>query len=287
MAYPETMKGEGDIPGTVQRIASDPFFHAIEVTWIRDAAARARVKHILASSHMTVAYGAQPRLLTQKLNINDLNAEGRRKALDTLLEGVDEALELGSSSFAFLSGTYNPDSIEDSYQALAASTRELCSYARSRGNLPVLLEVFDFDVDKKSLIGPVSLARRFAEEIAADHENFGLLVDLSHIPLLRETARQAILPVREFIRHAHMGNCVVRDPLHPAYGDAHPRFGIPGGENDVDELAEYLRVLLEAGVLNTSRPPVLSFEVKPMAGEDPEVVIAGSKRVLDLAWAKV
>jgi hypothetical protein len=27
----------------------------------------------------------------------------------------------------------------------------------------------------------------------------------------------------------------MRDKSHPAYGDQHPRFGVPGGENDVPQ----------------------------------------------------
>jgi len=55
----------------------------------------------------------------------------------------------------------------------------------------------------------------------------------------------------------------------------------------VPELAAYLRALLDAGFLSRERRPVLSFEVKPLAGESVEALIAGSKRVLDQAWAAV
>jgi hypothetical protein len=79
----------------------------------------------------------------------------------------------------------------------------------------------------------------------------------------------------------------MHDAGHEAYGDNHPRFGIPGGENDVDELADYLRELLQAGFLSTTRRPILSFEVKPLAGESVEALIAGSKRTLAAAWADV
>ena len=84
-----------------------------------------------------------------------------------------------------------------------------------------------------------------------------------------------------------MGNCVVKDPNLPAYGDAHPRFGFPNGENDVDELAEYLQVLMKIGFLNEANPPIVSFEVKPLEGEDPNIVVANAKRTLNLAWCRV
>ena len=151
----------------------------------------------------------------------------------------------------------------------------------------VTMEVFDYDVDKKSLIGPAPLAARFAAEVRAKHPHFGLMVDLSHIPLLHETNEESILPVKDFITHAHIGNCVMRDPSMNAYGDVHPRFGFPNGENDVDEVVAFLRVLMQIGYLNEKDPPILSFEVKPFGDEDPELVIANAKRTLNLAWAKV
>ena len=287
MAYPSTMKGEGPIEETIRKIALDDYFNAIEITWINDSDVRRKVKRILDTSHMTVAYGAQPRLLTTGLNINDTNEEGRQKAVDILKEGIDEAYEIGAVGMAFLSGRYEEDRKEEAYQALIKSTRELCAYAKQKGGLRIVHEVFDYDIDKKSLIGPAALARRYAGDIRKEYDNFGLMVDLSHLPLLRETASEAILPVKDYIVHAHIGNCVVKDRNLPGYGDAHPRFGFPGGENDVDELVEFLRVLFDINFLNADNPPVVSFEVKPFGEEDPELVIANAKRVLNEAWARL
>ena len=153
--------------------------------------------------------------------------------------------------------------------------------------MKVALEVFDYDVDKKSLIGPAPLALRYAQEIRKQHDHFGLMVDLSHIPLIHETIEESLLPVKDYITHAHIGNCVVQSPDLPAYGDVHPRFGFPGGENDVEEVVHYLRVLLDIGYLNTENPPIVSFEIKPFGDEDAEIVIANAKRTLNEAWARV
>lgn len=287
MAYPAVMKGEGPILETLKKILSDDYFDAVEVSWMLDGAVREKARAMLDTAHVTVAYGGQPRLLTTGLNINDLDESGRLKAVSTLKEGIDEAVFLGASGFAFLSGKYAEGHKEEAFRALVTSTRELCGYAKTKGDIRVVLEVFDYDVDKASLIGPASLARRYAQEMEKHHDNFGLMVDLSHLPLIRETSEEAILPIREWLVHAHMGNCVVKSPSMPAYGDAHPRFGFPGGENDVPELTEYLRVLLKTGFLNTANPPVVSFEVKPFGDEDPELVIANAKRTLNRAWGMV
>ena len=287
MAFPATIKGEGPVTETVKKIAMDPYFNAIEITWIKDPDVRKEVRRILDCSHMTVSYGSQPRMLTTGLNINDLNEEGRQKALASLKDGIDEAYEMGAVDFAFLSGKYEESTKEESFQTLVRSAKELCKYAKAKGDMMIALEVFDYDIDKKSIIGPVDLAKRLAREVRVECANFGLMVDLSHLPLVRETAEQAILPIKEYLVHAHIGNAVVKDASFAAYGDAHPRFGFPNSENDVEELTEFLRVLKDIHYLNTANPPVVSFEVKPWGDEDADIVIASSKRTLNEAWARL
>ena len=53
------------------------------------------------------------------------------------------------------------------------------------------------------------------------------------------------------------------------------------------ELAAFLRELRGSGFLSLERRPIVSFEVKPMAGESSEALLAGSLRTLDQAWALV
>lgn len=285
MSFPAVMKGEGPMLEVIKKLAADPYFTAVECSWIKDPDIRAQAAGLLRESGMTVCYGAQPRFLTTGLNINDLNEDGRLQALESLKEGLQEAQELGSKGIAFLSGKYEESTKEQSYAALVKSTKEICRLAQER-DMKVELEVFDYDVDKKSLIGPTMYAKRFAEEIRREYSNFGLLIDLSHFPLIHEGIEESILPVKELITHVHIGNAVI-DPELEAYGDAHPRFGFPGSANGQEELVKFLRTLLDIGFLNTENPPVLSFEVKPWGDEDPDVVLAACKRFLDEAWRLV
>lgn len=287
MAFPETMKGEGPILETVESIARDPYFEAIELTWIKDDAVRATVAKRLQTAGMTVAYGAQPRLLTTGMNINDLDETRRLAAVASLKTGMDEAVELGATGFAFLSGHYEEARLEEAMAALASSTRELCRYAQEKGDLTVALEVFDYDIDKKSLIGPADRARRFAEMIRPEYDHFGLMIDLSHIPMIHETNDEHILPLQPYLVHAHMGNTVIADPSYEAYGDTHPRFGFPNSENDVPQLTAYLQKLKDIGFIHPEKRPIVSFEVKPWGDETPDMVIANAKRTLNQAWRQV
>ena len=287
VSYKQLGSGEGPILECLKKIVTDPYFEVVEVAHMKDAEVRKAAADMIARGHMTSSYGGQGRMLGAGLNINDLNEEGRQKALASLKEGIDEAYEMGVEDFAFLAGRYEEETKEESFQALLKSTRELCEYAKSKGDMPVLCEVFDYDIAKKSLIGPVDMVKRYADTICAEYDNFGLMVDLSHIPMLHETIEESLLPVQQYIRHAHMGNTVIKSPECPAYGDEHPRFGFPNSENDVEELAAYLRLLLKIGFLNEKKRPIVSFEIKPFGEEDPEVCLANAKRTLDLAWELV
>ena len=46
MAFPDTIKGEGAISETVQKIADDDFFDVIEITWIKDEKTRQEVRDL-------------------------------------------------------------------------------------------------------------------------------------------------------------------------------------------------------------------------------------------------
>jgi sugar phosphate isomerase/epimerase len=139
-------------------------------------------------------------------------------------------------------------------------------------------------VDKAALIGPSNYAAEFAADVRNVCPNFGLLVDLSHFPICHETARDVIRTCRPYITHLHFGNAVA-DPEAEGYGDYHQRFGYPGSANDVFQLLDYLQVLRAEGFFNARDPLVLSMEVKPVEGEDPEIVLANTKRCLNRAWA--
>lgn len=287
MAFPSSVKNNEAMLKSFKHIALDDYFDVIEIGQIKDLEAREHIRKILEVSKLTCAYGGHSRLLSSGLNINSLNEEARLKAVEELKRGIDEAYYMKALDFSFLSGHYIEDKKEEALEALVKSTKELCSYAYEKGNMPVLLEVFDYDIDKKSLIGPVELVKRYAEKVGKEYSNFGIMVDLSHLPQLRESPRQAILPVKNYIKHIHIGNAVVKNPSMEAYGDMHPRFGFPNSENHVEELIEFLEVLLEIGYLNTENPPVVSFEVKPRPYEEELLVIEGSKRVLNEAWGRV
>ena len=287
MAFPELAGGSGPWEESVTQIAKDPFFSAIEITHIADDQQRRRVREICQLAHLDIGFGAHPTILGQGLDLNSRDESRRSEAVAKLRDLLDEACFMGAESFVVLSGKDpGDDGRADAVDAMVRSLGELCAHSEARNGPTVVAEVFDCDVDKCCLVGPAALAREVAEAVCRDHDNFGLLVDLSHIPLLRESPREALEPVKDFLVAAHLGNAVLEKGL-PCYGDYHPVFGTPGSANDIPEMVDFLRTLIDIGFLDGKRRPMVSFEVKPMEGQDSLLAIANVKRVMNQAWGQV
>lgn len=268
---------------SLKTICRDDYFDAIEVNTNKIGGCREEAKALLEQSHLKVCYGAQPSLLGPKLNPNAVDEADRQKAEDALIESVDNAEYFGAKGIAFLSGKWSPETKEENYKQLLKTTINVCNYAAKKG-MNVELEVFDYDVDKASLIGPAPLAARFAADVRTFCPNFGLMVDLSHFPITYECSKDVIRTCRPYITHLHFGNAVA-DPNAEGYGDLHQRLGYPNSANDIPELYDYLKVLKEEGFFNAEDPLVLSMEVLPTAVEDELTVLANTKRCLNRAWA--
>jgi sugar phosphate isomerase/epimerase len=289
MIYPECITGTGPIVETMTELAVDDFFTGAEVTWIKDPAVREAVKDIADQSRLKLGYAGQPTLLLQGLSLNDADDDGRAEAVAQIKACVDEAKELGCGRVGVLSGPL-PEGVEldRALDWLAGSIKHLCQYGQEQG-LGITLETFDHEIDKKSVLGPSKLAADFAARIKADYPDFGLLYDLSHMPMLGESAAEALTTLKDHLVHIHLGNCVIT-PGETAYGDQHPRLGFPGGENDVPEMRTFLEALFEIGYLRPEagvEKPWVSFEVKPVTGESSALVIANTKRAWRQVWAEM
>jgi sugar phosphate isomerase/epimerase len=233
---------------------------------------------------MTVTFACQPLQLRRGLDLNAADRARRREATEAILGMIEQAKQLGATRFALMSGQNVP--APERPAALDCLVQELCTIckaARERAGLPVVLEIFDYDMDKKALVGPCATAAAVAKQVRREFPDFGLLHDLSHIYLCHEEPATHFPLIREFLTAMHVGNSV-SDRAHPLFGDTHPLLGMPGGDNDVPEVAAFLKVLFDIGYLRPGRRPVLAFEVKPPSGVAPQTAIANMKRTWQRAW---
>jgi sugar phosphate isomerase/epimerase len=282
MAYPEM-----DTVESIKKIAEDEFFTAIEIETVPEKI-REEVIQIIRASHLDLGYVGQTLLMKNNLELNNPVPQQREAAISIIKGGIDEAYLLGASKLAVLSGPAPAkDKYSQSRELLTDSLGQICSYAQSKGDLGITMETFDRDFDKKLLIGPTVEAVAVAQQVKRHYPNFGLLLDLSHLPLLKETPEYAVKTARDYLTHVHVGNCIMKDKNHPAYGDKHPPFGLAVGENDVEEVRQLLKALMDIGYICEGKQNVVAFEVKPLAGQSPDVVVANAKRTLMEAWARL
>lgn len=287
-AYPDVVRGEGDIVGTLRKLCEDDFWSVIEVGWMKDVQVRAEAKAIIDQSHVTIAYACQPAMFSQKLNINHFDPTERKKAMNQIRNCINEAWQLGSRSVNVFSGKDPGDEKRpEAMKILLDSLRQICDWAKEYDNMEVHMKIFDRDVDKAFMVGPFSVALEVAKVMRHYYPKFGLLSDLSHFPLLREDPRTSVNLVKDYLVHYHIGNCIHPDnKKHFLYGDLQPRFGMPETELGVEDVADYIRHLIELGLLNKKDRPIMSAEVRPLLpGETSELVLANTKRVFKEAWA--
>jgi sugar phosphate isomerase/epimerase len=290
MAFPETQSGEGDFVRSLQQVGDMAFFGAVELSSIHQPAARREVKHILQEYGLKTGFGAQPLILSQKLDLNSLDANVRIQAGLKLGEALEQAAEIGADRFVLLSGRdLGEEKRCQAYQFLEEALVELGLFARKLG-IRVVLETFDRVVDKCALVGPSQEAIGLAKRVQMQYPEFGLLYDMGHMPLLEEAPGLALPILREALAEVHLGNCV-KTPGAAAYGDKHPRFDYPGGVNGTGELVEFLRVLFEIGYLGGDSQaedlPWVGFEIRPQPGETTTDILDHIQSTWTTAWEQL
>jgi sugar phosphate isomerase/epimerase len=295
MMFPDAPGNAARTLETAKQILMDDFFGVLVVGRMDDDTMQA-VKAMARDAHADLAINAAPVILGGKLNLAGLDENTRKAAVEALKKSVDDAYRLGSPVVEVLDGGRSypgPEQEREAVDQLVRSLGELCAYSEARASgQPVWigLETFDRAVDKHCLVGPSSLAAEVAARVRDEHPYFGLTIDMGHLPLIGESYNDSLQIAKDYLIHAHLGNCIRDDAAHPFYGDSHPGFGVAGGVADTPQLVEFLSALRDVGYFEKQLPtgtPWLTFEVKPQPGQLPEMLIANCKRTFEEAWARL
>ena len=291
LAFLACRAGEGPIVDTLQHIVNDTTFGAVEIGPPKDPVVRTQARELLAASQLQVVYlPILPQLIENYPQASADSAE-RARAKDLTKALLDQAIEFDAILAMVISPRDpGPAEREATIARFVEDLRELCGYADAHAKnrrLFITLENFDRDIEKKRLIGPTAEAAALAD--AVDRDNFGLTIDLSHLPLLGETPEHALHTAGQHLIHAHIGNCVLDHRDSPLYGDFHPRFGHPLGRNDLPQVIDFIRQLNAVNYWDRARErlgstPILSMEIR-QSDESSETVLANGKRTFARAWA--
>ena len=273
MAYPELLKSDEGAAERILSLAGDPAFDLIEIGPVGGGEWR-RAEEGLSRLHPrpSIALGLQPEILVRGVNPSSLDERERGEAENRLRGLVSEACRRGYEAVSLCSGpNLEGDARRRAFDSMEQTLAALAGEAAKCG-MPVYLETFDTDVDKRRLVGRLGEAAELVERVRGSGlKNVYLLWDLSHAPLLGEKPED-LRDYYDLVGHIHIG---AAKSVDGRLYDWHPPFYRPGAVNDERDVARLLKVLVEVGYRGA-----VSFEIRPEEGQRLEEAIGSSKEAL-------
>lgn len=245
------------------------------------------IERVITSGKSTVYNGYL--LPTAKIPLATSSPTERAQILILAKEQADIAMEIGSTFFMQSAGADpGPELRDQAYEYLGLYIEELSSYIRSKKRtMPFLIELMDREVDRRSICGPTEEVVQFMDRLSNTVPDAGLVVDVSHIPLMLETIQHTFKASQRYMRHVHLGNCVLKDKTSTWWGDKHPPIGLPGSEIDTPQVVEVLQLLWDMGYLNSENRPIISLEIREFPGMSVEETLQDNFGRLYQAWEMV
>ena len=292
--YSHANAGTGPIVENLTKVLADPFFTAMEVSYIKDDAVRKKAADYLQKSYVDIIFNGGSAFRELKIDLSNLDGDVRAAGIKNAKLLVDQAYELNASILHVVTGKDpGPADRKQALEHFVDSVKEVCRYAQEKAQkyeLTISVETGDRYFDRKYLLGPTNEAVEIIREIKRDYRNVGLLLDEGHFPVMQEDPCKALWMARDYLTHIHLGNSFVKDRNAKHFGDKHLPFNVPDSEIGVEELVKFIRTLFDIGFFTSPKPtrrPVMTFEVGAYDGEPEELVIANVKRVFGEAWSLV
>lgn len=273
-------------------ILEDPFFTAVEVSYIADKNTRELAAKYMQYSCVEIIFNGGDAFRQLNVDLSSLDSAVRNRSIEQCKTLIDHCYEMNARIMHIVTGKFEgEDSKQHNINAFIASTMELCKYAKQKAEtyeLCISLEIGDRHVDRNYLLGPTHEAVHAARTIRSEYDNFGLLLDQSHLPLMGEDPHKSLWLAKDYLTHIHLGNCYLKDRQAPYFGDKHIPFGVKDSEVGVAELTQFIATLHTIDFFRSPKPtrkPVMTFEVGCLENESPRLVIANLKRNFREAWA--
>ena len=265
--YPDSITNEKVHTETLKKIVKTDLVDALDVwVWRGKETSREEIA-ILRDCGKHINYNIGDRFGEAPVFPSSKDEKDKTYAYDIFMREFEYALEAGAKKIVFGSG---PDDVSDHEGAL----ERFFEFAlKLSSQLPkdviMCLEPTDWDIDKHFLCGPLSESVTLAENMRKEgRENFGLLLDMCHIPIMHETMESAIEKCKNVLTHIHLGNAVIKNKNNPFYGDKHIPWSYPDSEYTEKEGVTFIKMLKEIGYLDWEKATV-SFEMRPYEGMGP------------------
>jgi sugar phosphate isomerase/epimerase len=286
-AWPQSRAVEGATLKAIEQVlAAHPFFEAYQTVDIPYAAERRAVRRLLGDQGRPHTYTLTRVLGEQKLNLSSLDAENRRRAVETVVGQLDHAVEAGANTIAVISGSRpaEPAKRHEALLALEDSLEQLIAAVAHRPGLELLIEPLDYEAHKRNTLGSTPEAVAICRRLAAKKLRLALCIDTAHLILNGEDTVESVALARDFITEFHFCNPVT-DRASPVYGDQHLPFGAPGVVG-LDEVAAFMAGLRRTGYLTPKVRPRVYCEVLQLGDMPSLAVVDHCQQTLLNAWAR-
>lgn len=262
--YPESMTNEIAHTETLREIVKFENVSALDCwVWRGNERSREEIK-ILKDSGKIINYNIGDRFGEDPCFPASPSKTERERAYSLIMREIGYALELSSKKIVIGSGPDIPNDREGAKERFGEIIMRIGEELPS--DVELALEPTDWDIDKHFLFGPVKETTDFIHKIRTrGFKNFGMLLDMSHIPIMYETLETAIKSAEDTIIHIHLGNCIIKNPSSPYYGDRHVPWSYPESEYTEEDGIKFIRLLKNIGYLDKDRNTV-SFEMRRYDG---------------------
>jgi sugar phosphate isomerase/epimerase len=257
--YPQSIVSEKIHKETLSELAKTELVDALDCWLWRGNTAKEEAK-ILLSSGKIINYNIGDRFEEAASNPASPDKGEREEAYSRFMREIEYALSLNSKKIVFGSGK---DYASDRYAAkerFFEFVMKLCENVPT--DVTLCFEPTDRDIDKCFLYGPLDETLELTKRVRSEgFENFGILLDMCHVPLMHETLESALLKSLEYLVHVHLGNCVIKNKTNLFYGDKHPAWDCPDGEYSSADAINFVKMLKKGGYIDKSNSTV-SFEMR-------------------------
>lgn len=271
---------------TLPFVLNHPAFQIVDLFVVKDDGIREREIELIKASGKEIIYNGAFMLPDTKYNPHSLIEAEREEIFRLLKQQADLAIEVRASMFVIVSNFIpEKNQREEAKEGFSRFLSDFASYIRERSDMKVVLEPGDGNIDKRFLCGPTKESAEVVRKVRQKGTiNLGLMIDMSHLPLLGESFEEAVEAAGDLLWHVHLGSCIIKDKTHPLYGDKHPPLGLEGGEHGVEELAGFLKELLKSAYLNKEERKPVTLEVRPALGSTAQETLSDQIQVLREAW---
>lgn len=253
---------------SLARLLEQDSFQIIDMSLPDDREIRSEEVKMLKSSGKKVIYNFPLFCLGScEFDVNSPEESVRLRTLQEAKKHLMYAAEAGTDTVTFAAGGYKSEvPLEKQIENFVEYSFLFNEEAKKFG-ITALLEPFDRSIGKNLILGTAEECVAYIEALRQKGcENIALMQDMGHIPLIGENFEETLRKCKPYLKHVHLGNCVMKDKTSVYYGDTHPPLGIEGGENDMPQLIAFTRALKEIGYIYDGSDNSVTIEMQPYPG---------------------